>query len=65
MTPEEIKKSAVHTLNAEKHALELMIQNVDDNFIKAVGIRGGIGSYRAVGNDNSQLGNFNRPDSAT
>ena len=36
MTPEEIKQSAVHTLNAEKKALELMIQNVDDNFAKAV-----------------------------
>ena len=36
MTPEEIKESAVHTLNAEKKALELMIQNVDDNFVKAV-----------------------------
>ena len=36
MTPEEIKQSAVHTLNAEKRALELMIQNVDDNFVKAV-----------------------------
>ena len=36
MTPEEIKKSAVHTLNAEKKALELMIQNVDNNFVDAV-----------------------------
>ena len=36
MTPEEIKKSATHTLNAEKKALELMIQNVDDHFVKAV-----------------------------
>ena len=36
MTPQEIKQSAVHTLTAEKKALELMIQNVDDNFAKAV-----------------------------
>ena len=36
MTPEEIKQSAVHTLSAEKKVLELMIQNVDDNFVKAV-----------------------------
>ncbi|MGN0919411.1 MAG: SIS domain-containing protein [Alphaproteobacteria bacterium] len=36
MTPDEIKQSAVHTLTAEKKALELMIQNVDDAFVKAV-----------------------------
>ena len=36
MTPEEIKLSVNHTLNAEKKALELMIQNIDDSFVKAV-----------------------------
>ena len=35
MTPEEIKQNAIHTLQAEKHALELMLQNIDDNFVKA------------------------------
>ncbi len=36
MLPEEIKQSAIHTLTAEKKALELMIQNVNDNFVKVV-----------------------------
>ena len=36
MTLEEIKQSAIHTLTAEKKALELMIQNVDDHFVQAV-----------------------------
>ena len=36
MNNEEIKQSAIHTLNAEKKALELMIQSIDDNFAKAV-----------------------------
>ncbi len=36
MTPEEIKQSAIRTFNAEKKTLELMSQNVNDNFAKAV-----------------------------
>ena len=36
MTPEEIKQSAIRTFNAEKKALDLMSQSVDDNFAKAV-----------------------------
>lgn len=36
MTPEEIKQSAIRTFNTEKKALELMSQNVSDNFAKAV-----------------------------
>ena len=35
MTPEEIKQSAIHTLNAEKKALDLLTQNIDDAFVAA------------------------------
>ena len=36
MTPEEIKQSGIHTLNAEKKALDLLTQNIDDAFVAAV-----------------------------